>query len=125
MDNDNKIKPLVTQGSSVFLREDPSQLVSKEKLYSLDEEFAKTRKNRSYTFYLLFISFLALIIGGTIFLTAYIQNLNERMDIKITDFEDLNLKDLLDASKKDYGDMIQAKQDVMSLKQGHERRISS
>ncbi len=117
MDNDNKIKPPAVRGTSDFLKEDPALQVSKVQLYSLDSEFAKTKNNKSLAFYLLFIGFLCVVIGGTIFLTIYIQNLNQRMEIKISDFDELNLKDLLNASRKNYGDLLQLKQDVLTLKQ--------
>ncbi len=101
MGNENKVnsKEIIEKSKAMFLPDEvkPDALPY---VYSLEEEFAKTKKNKSYLFYLAVIGFIALVVILTIFITAYVQNKSRAIDINISEFEDLKLRDLLDSSRK-------------------------
>lgn len=103
MDNENKINKTDFNAPKVvsnFLKEDLSLKAKTPEVYSLDNEFAKTRKNKAYSIYILITLFVLLTVGFTYFITYTIQKKNENLKIDISDFKDINLKDLLAASKE-------------------------
>jgi hypothetical protein len=70
------------------------------KVYSLEEEFSKTKRNRDITPYCIFFGFVLLLIGSTIFITHYLEAKAKQVNIDISDFEDLRLKETLSAAKE-------------------------
>lgn len=118
MANGNKIdRDLVEQTKAKFL---PEEIVDKEKksyLYSLDEEFAKTRKNRNITLWLSILAFITVIFAGTYFLTKYLEEQDKKVEVNISDFDDLRLKDVLDSARKksDNADIVAIQLDILEI----------
>ncbi len=99
MGNANKIKQIVSDSSRDYLAKS-FEAIENLKPYNLDEEFGKTRKNRSlFVFGLTTITVLA-FIGVAFFLTGSIKRSTENQSVDVSSFEDLNLKDLLDVAKR-------------------------
>lgn len=82
-------------GVNLFLREGTVPREEKPYYYDLGEEFAKARKNRGLFLYGIIALFLALVLTGTYFMTLYIKEQTSRITIDISDFEDLNLAELI------------------------------
>ncbi len=95
MGNENKVTDLVRRSKEAFL---PDELRpdDQQQVYSLNEEFAKTRKNRSFMFVLKVLVFLVFIIAAAYFGAKLIEKLKQDEDVHITEFEDLRLRDLFD-----------------------------
>jgi hypothetical protein len=72
----------------------------KPNIYSLEEEFAKTKKNQDWKPYLIFFGFIILLIGATVLTSNYLDVKSKQVNIDITDFEDLRLKETLSAAKE-------------------------
>ena len=99
MDNEKQIRDLVTRSKNVFLRDAIPEL-SEKRQYVLEEEFAKTKKNRSI---FVWVSLAALVIFfglTTVILTTSIQKSAENIQVRLEDFEDVNLQDVLDRAKR-------------------------
>jgi len=88
------------EGISVFLPEVIRDPEGKAREYSLSEEFAKTRKNRSLVLYAAVIGFIAFLVVGALLLTLFIQGRFDREPININTFEDIKLIDVLDKAKR-------------------------
>lgn len=108
MDNDNKIdsKDLAPaqrhKDVLLFLNDELNNLQTNTtaQTYNLEKEYAKTKKHKSpFIFLLLFICFL-LVFGVAFIMTKTIQKQNEKITVNLEEFEDLNLKSLLDAVTK-------------------------
>jgi hypothetical protein len=118
MANGNKIdKDLVEQTKAKFL---PEEIIDKEKrsyLYSLDNEFAKTRKNKNITLWLSILAFIGVIFAGTYFLTMYLEEQDKKIEVNISDFDDLRLKDVLDSARKksDNADIVAIQLDILEI----------
>lgn len=69
-------------------------------IYSLEEEFAKSKKNRDVKPYLIFFGFILLLILSTVLATNYLEVKSKQVNIDIADFEDLRLKETLSAAKE-------------------------
>lgn len=69
-------------------------------IYSLEAEFAKVQKNHDIKPYLVFGGFIVLLILSTIFTTHYLEVKSKQVNIDISDFEDLRLKETLSAAKE-------------------------
>ncbi|HET6486597.1 MAG TPA: hypothetical protein VFH83_09275, partial [Spirochaetia bacterium] len=109
MGDDNEVRDLAKIAKEVFLQDAEHIEAEKPKLYDMEQEFARTKANRSFRTILVTLAFVALAIGATIFLTIYIENLNKRIKIDIADFEDVTLKDLLSSARKNEDDLVNAK----------------
>ncbi len=70
------------------------------KVYSLEEEFSKAKKNRDIKPYFIFFGFILMLIGATIYTTHYLEVKSKQVNIDISDFEDLRLKETLNAAKE-------------------------
>ncbi|HBE76167.1 MAG TPA: hypothetical protein DDW65_00030 [Firmicutes bacterium] len=68
-------------------------------IYSLEEEFAKAKKNRDIKPYLIFFGFILLLIVATIFTGYYLEEKSRQIKVDISEFEDLRLKETLDLAK--------------------------
>ncbi len=127
MANDKQIKKelenLAEGGKSRFLPDEIRDPESKPPVYSLGEEFAKSRKNRGWLIYGLVGLFLAVLVGGTVALTEYIQRTHEIITVDIKDFEDINLTELLDRSRIHQEKLKTAKQELDLLREEYQRRL--
>lgn len=101
MENDKQINNFsVEKIKSIFLSDDLLVKNVKQEVYSLADEFAKSKKNKnSLTFVLIFI-YVVVIGCGSYFLTTFEENKNKRIDVNIAEFRQFNLVELL-AEKKD------------------------
>ncbi len=120
MGNENQIKKkdLIEKTKSRFL---PAEIVDIDKdkiLYSLDEEFAKTKKNKNLLLYLFILLFIGVVVAGTFFYTDHLKKRDKDIKIDITDFDDLRLKDVLDSARKkgDNADIIAVQLQIFEIK---------
>lgn len=96
----------------------------KKQIYSLGEEFAKTKKNNRPGFYIAILAVILFIAGVTLAITYYLQNQNRKIGINIEDFQDLKLSELLDASKKYEKELEQTKTEIYELKLSLQKEIA-
>ena len=101
MGNGREVKQdLVKQETQAFLGDAVFPGQHKPKVYSLDDEFKKTKKNRHLKVYFIFSIFIIAIAGVTFFVSYSIQKRNKMLVFNIGDFQDINLSELLGAAKK-------------------------
>ena len=105
MGNENKIKgdELVLRKREEFFKDTLVDTSSTDNLYSLAEEYAKTRKVRQLFLYLSVLVFIGSLVVGTLLMTMSIQRSSKRIPIGIKDFASVNLAELLTAAKKNEG----------------------
>ena len=122
MGNDNKINQTNEQRHKevlLFLNDELNRLqtVNSSNSYDLEREYAKTKKNRS--------PFVMLILGISIIvvfllswgLTAYINTKNQEITVNLSEFEGLNVKNLLDSVNKvqtNYDNAMKNKTNIIS-----------
>jgi len=107
MDNDNKIEKsevaLQTHNEVLlFLNDelDKIQQTSQTKSYNLVEEYAKTKNHKS-PFVLILLVSCFLSVGGIAFvMNSVISRHNDEITVNLQEFDDLNLKTLLDSVSK-------------------------
>ena len=71
--------------------------VEKPAIYSLEVEFAKTKKNRDLKPYLIVCVFIFLLIVAAVGTGRYLDYKSKQIDINISDFEDIQLKETLNS----------------------------
>ena len=122
MGNDNKINQTNEQRHKevlLFLNDELNRLqtVNSSNSYDLEREYAKTKKNRSpFVMLLLGISIIVvfLLSWG---LTAYINTKNQEITVNLSEFEGLNVKNLLDSVNKvqtNYDNAMKNKTNIIS-----------
>ncbi len=100
MGNEDKIRKDLVAGHSRFLPEEIQDLDEKHEVYSLDREYAKTKKNKNFKLYLFVIGFIAVVVGGAYLYTLYLEKKNKDIKVSIKEFEDLRLKEVIDSARK-------------------------
>ncbi|HBF36494.1 MAG TPA: hypothetical protein DDW50_04155, partial [Firmicutes bacterium] len=68
-------------------------------IYSLEDEFSKSKKNQDIKPYCIFFGFIIVLIAATVFTTHYLEIKSKQVSIDISDFEDIRLKETLHAAK--------------------------
>ncbi|MCX7632068.1 MAG: hypothetical protein N2Z22_01905 [Turneriella sp.] len=101
---------------SRFLPEDIGTPESRREVYALETEFARTKKNRSWFFYLVAFGFPALIVAATLFITWRVQEKHNQVELAILEFEEIKLKDILDATRNDEKNLELARRELESLR---------
>ena len=109
MDNDGKMNPkpadeatgtdLVEQTKAYFLQVAMDEFRTAQERYNLNDEFAKTKRNRNFVV-LLVVS--ATIIGFGLFaflFNNHVETQSNKVSISTQEFDDINLRDLLDKAK--------------------------
>jgi hypothetical protein len=125
MGNEDKIKDLNKTSKSQFL---PAELGFDETvpvIYSLDDEFAKTKKNRNFFLYALVLGFMSFLIFGTYILTTKAQREQKDSDIRITEFEDLKLRELLDTAKNQEKKIERAQEEYRQLQETMDKQLAA
>ncbi len=123
MGNENKVKDLVKQSKDTFLKDISRFLDDKPKLYNLNERFAETRKNKNSLVYFSTGIFLAAIILGTILITSWVQYNSRKVTFKISEFESVNLSDLLSTVKKSENQLNNAKKDQSEIRMKQQKDV--
>ncbi len=115
-------KELLARSRSLFLHDVERQLTKKE-LYSLDEEFARTRRNRSPFVWLSVLIFVSVMVVVAIVVTSEIQRHSQEVPVNISAFADVNLRDLLDRAKQLELQMQNARRNLSDLQSAEAARI--
>lgn len=122
MDNDIKIKESKNQIHKdvlLFLNKELEQIqqTSDNNTYNLEEEYGKTKNNKSpFTYIVLFICFFC-VAGIALIMNAVISKQNENITVNLQEFDDLNLRTLLDTVSKvqnSYDQAVQEKTNVVA-----------
>ena len=99
MDKEGKVTDLVEQSKIVFLREAIEDFTRTQEQYDLGREFAKSRRNRTPLVPGV-IAAVVLIVGVIAWgVTWYIQQSSRNIKVTISDFTEVNLREVLDAAK--------------------------
>ena len=107
MDNDNKIDTFddskqESKEVSLFLQEELIPLKKKKTLttYNLEKEYAKTKKNRNYSIWIIMAITVAAVVLATWLTISGLSAKNNKLQVSLESFEDLNLRNLFDALSK-------------------------
>ncbi|HPN83576.1 MAG TPA: hypothetical protein PLM00_09295, partial [Spirochaetota bacterium] len=101
MGNDNKVSRGLTRKTEVFFRENAVETMDRPVLYSLEDEFAKTKKRKHLFVYAGAVLFAGALVVVTLVITGEVRRQSDAIKVDVSDFRDLNLTDLLQNTKKD------------------------
>jgi phage host-nuclease inhibitor protein Gam len=126
MDHDREINAIVEQSKQTFLKELVREFRDRQKRYNLDEEFAKTKKNRSLLIPLSVVLTALVLIGGAVGVSLFIQNQSANADISFDGaFSDVNLRDVLDTAKRLDETMAAAQRRLVDLRNAQDKEIAT
>ncbi len=115
MGDDNEIRQIVRRESEHLVDEARKATRGVGPIYNLEEEFAKTRKNKSIIVVGVTLLTIAALGAAAFFTTSLIQRQTAATPVDVKAFQDLNLKDLLDRAKRDASDLEQAKVELTRI----------
>ncbi len=117
MGHDKQITQWIQDPKSYFLAEDIAYEGERPPLYILEEEFAKTKKNRPYLLYIVMFLVSGLVIAFSLFVAQWYREKATKTEVQVADFQDLNLKEVLASYAKSLDELSQAKFELDALKQ--------
>lgn len=104
MDNDNKIENINNRHQEVllFLNEELKKIKksSTEETYDIKKEYAKSKKYRSPFTFLVLLGTFIVVFGISYATYRIISQKNDEITVSLNNFDDLNLKSLLDTITK-------------------------
>jgi hypothetical protein len=83
--------------------------------YDLESEYEKTKQNKNHTVLLMLLALVALVVGISYGITAFIAYQNKKIDVDIDVFADTNLIELFD--------MVSRTEDALASAQSEKARI--
>lgn len=96
MENDKQVNDLyLDKIKNIFLSDDLLAKNAKPEVYSLPEEFSKSKKNKAVLVYGLTLLYVAVIGFSVYFLTTIEENKSKRIEVNIAEFRQFNLMELL------------------------------
>ncbi|URA09936.1 GumC domain-containing protein [Thermospira aquatica] len=117
MDHDKQITQWIHDPKSYFLAEDIAYEGERPPLYILEEEFAKTKKNRPYFLYFIMFLVSVVVVAFSLFVTKWYREKASKIEVQVADFQDLNLKEVLASYAKSLDELSQAKFELDALRQ--------
>ena len=112
------------QSRELFLRAAGEIRAHRPDLYDLETEFARTRGNRNLLFPAMVIAFLLAVVAFTILFSLRIEQTRAQVAINISDFEDANLRELLDTARRHDNQLELAQLERQRLDEELARRIA-
>jgi hypothetical protein len=126
MDNDHEVTPVRENKVQLFLKDNLLSIKQEtQQAYNLDEEFARTRKNRDHFVVAIVIAVVALVGILSWFITSKISESSRNVKVDIAVFEDINLKNVLDLAKKAQNTLDAATQDRLDAESNYRADLSS
>ena len=115
MANDKQVKKDLALIGSKFLPEEISNIDGRAEVYSLEDEYAKTKKNKNWLVLFIVLIFIGLIAGLTVFVTYYSEKKDSNIEVSISEFDDLRLKEILNSSRLSDNNLQIGKNEILSL----------
>jgi DNA repair exonuclease SbcCD ATPase subunit len=117
MENDKQITDKnLEQVKKIFLSEELLVKNVKPEIYSLPEEFAKSKKNKNYLVYGLIFLYFATIGVGAYFLTAVEDQKSRRVEVNIPEFRQFNFIELLAEKKANEEKLAELQKQLANLR---------
>jgi len=121
MANDNKMKKKKDESKEIvslagkFLPEEIVNTDGRTEIYSLEEEYAKTRKNKNWFVIFTVVGFILFISLITYLIYNYSTDKDRNIEVNITEFDDLRLKEILNSTRITDNNIQLAKNDIIKL----------
>ncbi|MGE5558500.1 MAG: hypothetical protein ACM3WV_07790 [Bacillota bacterium] len=118
MDNVNQVSRTdVEQIKDIFLSEELLVKSAKPEIYSLPDEFAKSRRNKNYFVYSLVLLYIAAIGTGVYAITAIQENKNKSIEVNIAEFRQFNLVELLEEKKMNEEKLVKLQEEMQIFRE--------
>lgn len=99
-----------------FLSEELLSKSQKPEVYSLADEYAKSKRNKNFLVYFLIFSYIAAIGIGVFFIDKLEENRNKRIEVNIAEFRQFNLMELLMEQKENEEKLAKLQQELEDLR---------
>jgi hypothetical protein len=111
------------QTKRFFLSEELLAKSQKPEVYSLADEYAKSKRNKSFLVYFLVFSYIAAIGIGVFFIDKLEENRNKRIEVNIAEFRQFNLMELLMEQKENEEKLVKLQQELENLRTSSQKEL--
>lgn len=117
MENDKQMNNnSLEKVKQTFLNDDLLTKKSKPEIYSLPEEFAKSKRNKSFLVYGMILLYASAIGLGVYLLTSTEEQKSKRVEVNIAEFKQFNLDELLEKKREDEQKLAQLQKELAKVK---------
>ncbi len=89
---------------------------TKPEIYSLPDEFAKSKRNKSLLVYAMVLLYAFIIGAGVYLLTFMEEQKSKRVEVNIAEFKQFNLMELLEQKKENEQKLVQLQKELEKVK---------
>jgi phage host-nuclease inhibitor protein Gam len=124
MENDKQMTDRnLDQAKNIFLSDELLVKNAKPEVYSLPEEFAKSKKNKNLLVYALILLYVGAIGIGAFLLTTLEENKSKRVEVDIAEFKQFNFMELLAQKKENEEKLVKLQQELDDLRTNSMKEI--
>lgn len=117
MENDKQVnKYSLDKVKNTFLDDNLLTKKNKPEIYSLPEEFAKSKRNKNLLVYGMILLYAAIIGVGVYMLTSSEDRKSKRVEVNIAEFKQFNLMELLEQKKENEQKLAQLQKELAKVK---------
>jgi myosin heavy subunit len=128
MENDKQINDFNDssweQTKKVFLSDELLAKNETPEVYSLADEYAKSRKNKNLLVFGLSLLYISLIAVGVYLITTMEENKSKRIEVNIAEFQQFNLYELLAEQQANQEKLTQLEQELNDLRISSQNEIA-
>lgn len=99
-----------------FLSDELLAKSQQAEVYSLADEYAKSKKNRNLLVYVLIFFYIAVIGTGVFLITRFEDSKSKRIEVNIAEFKQFNLMELLAEQKENQEKLVKLQQELDDLR---------
>lgn len=117
-------KELIEKSKAEFLPAEFQDPEGSVEIYSLETEYASTRKNRNYILYVAVSLFLIAVVVLSVLWTSYISNQGKSLVVDISDFDDVQVLEMITETKQIEAEIARLKHELIVLKDDLNDKLS-
>ncbi|MFO8063790.1 MAG: hypothetical protein R6V29_04065 [Spirochaetia bacterium] len=123
MEDDREVKDLVQRSKQLFLREAFEEFRRSQETYNLEEEFAKTKRNRTLVVPAVVVGIVLFFAVAAVGMSLYVDRSTQQVDVGEAEFEDVSLRDVLNSWLEIEQDLEDVEDNIEQLTEERETRV--
>lgn len=112
----NNVSHNLEEIKKTFLTDDLLAQSQKSEVYSLADEYAKTKKNKNFLVWGLIFLYVTTIGGGVYMIATMEANKNKQIEVNIAEFRQFNLVELLTEQKANQEKLVKLQKELEDLR---------
>ena len=123
MGNESKVKKIGKKSKNIFLKDALTVTGEKPKVYSLEDEYALTKKNKSRKFFWYVLGFVSLLIFNAVVIKFFVERNSRKMKIQIGGSGDVRFTEIFNTAEKNKNRLSSIRNKISGLNNTLQREV--